>query len=337
MVRRDEKTVNVLFTSVGRRVELLRAFRQAFTTLGLSGRIVALDIDPLAPALRLADTISLVPRLTSPDYIPTLVEICRREAIDLVFPLIDPDIAVLAAHREQLEATGARLAVVSQQACAVTADKWLTTQFFQGLGLPTPASWLPEGLDLAAATFPLFIKPRDGSAAKNTFRVNNRAQLEFFLEYVPNPIVQEYLPGPEITNDVVCDLDGTTLGVVSRQRIEVRSGEVAKGVTIHNSCIIDACVRIARALPATGPVTVQCMMRDGMPHFTEINARLGGGVPLGIAAGVDAPLLLLARAAGLPVQPPQLGTYQTGLYMTRFDDSFVLTEGDRAEVARYRV
>ena len=123
MVRPNEKALNVLFTSVGRRVELLRAFRQAYTTLGLRGRIVALDIDPLAPALRLADTISLVPRLTSPDYIPTLVEICRREAIDLVFPLIDPDVAVLAAHREQIEATGARLAVVSQQACAVTADK----------------------------------------------------------------------------------------------------------------------------------------------------------------------------------------------------------------------
>jgi carbamoyl-phosphate synthase large subunit len=47
--------LNVLFTSAGRRVELLRAFRRAYATLGLDGRVVAVDVDPLAPALSAAD------------------------------------------------------------------------------------------------------------------------------------------------------------------------------------------------------------------------------------------------------------------------------------------
>jgi carbamoyl-phosphate synthase large subunit len=120
---------------------------------------------------------------------------------------------------------------------------------------------------------------------------------------------------------------------VSRERIEVRVGEVAKGVTIRDQRILDACVRIAAALPASGPITVQCFLHDGVPHFTEINARLGGGIPLGIAAGVDAPRLLLAAVAGLPVARPRLGDYRTDLYMTRFDESFMLTAGQRARVA----
>jgi carbamoyl-phosphate synthase large subunit len=44
--------VNLLFVSAGRRVELLRLFRQAYRRLRLDGRIIATDIDPLAPALQ---------------------------------------------------------------------------------------------------------------------------------------------------------------------------------------------------------------------------------------------------------------------------------------------
>jgi carbamoyl-phosphate synthase large subunit len=161
--------------------------------------------------------------------------------------------------------------------------------------------------------------------------------LEFLSDYVPNPIVQEYLPGPEITNDVICDLQGEVLGVVSRRRIEVRWGEVAKGVTVYDPAIVEACVKIARALPAIGPITVQCLLKDGAPHFTEINARLGGGVPLGIAAGADSPRWLLARAAGLPVEIPPLGAYQQGLYLTRFDDAHYLTEDDLAHIPSHSV
>lgn len=333
----------MLFTSAGRRVELLAAFRRAYDALGLAGQMVAVDIDPLAPALQAADRPFIVPRLTAPGYIPALVEICQQEQVSLVFPLIDPDIPVLAAHREALEATGARLAVVSPQAAETTADKWLTQQFFRSLGLPTPRSWLPEELSGAgdarspvfseepdfSPAYPIFIKPRRGSAAKYTFKVNNAEELAFFSRYVPDPIVQEFMPGPEITCDVVCDLDGTLLGVCQRQRIEVRWGEVAKGVTVRDPAILDACARIATALPAVGPITVQCLLKDGVPHFTEINARVGGGLPLAIAAGVDAPTWLLARAAGLPMDIPPLGQYQVGLAMTRFDDSFFLDDAAR--------
>ena len=328
---------NLLFTSVGRRVELLRSFRKAYETLGISGSIVAIDCDPTAPALRSADVTYIVPRLDDPDYIPTLSEILKRHRPATVFPLIDPDIPVLAKHRETLEATGTRLAVVSVAAARIAADKWLTTEFFGELGLAVPRSWLPDELDPATAEYPLFIKPRFGSASQHTFKVEDSRQLEFFRQYVPRPIIQEYLSGPEITNDVICDVDGTVLSVVSRQRIRVRAGEVIVGKTIFEPAITDACVRVAQSLPAVGPITVQCMMRGAVPVMTEINARLGGGLPLGIAAGADSPLWLLAAAANVPIEIPPLGSYRTGLYLSRFDDSLFLTEADCEEMASHRL
>jgi len=76
-----------------------------------------------------------------------------------------------------------------------------------------------------------------------------------------------------------------------------------------------------------GPITVQGLVKDGVVHFTEINARMGGGLPLGIAAGADSPSWLLARAAGVPFEIPPVGSYQQDVYLTRFDESLFLTPG----------
>jgi len=324
--------VNVLFTSVGRRVELLRAYRRAYEALDIQGRIVATDIDPLAPALQVADSVYLVPPIDDPDYIPALKQLIVAEEIDLVFPLLDHDIPALAEHREELEALGATVPVVSAEAAALTRDKWQTSRFFTSLGVPVPQSWIPETLPQENLPFPLFVKPRSGSAGKNTYRVESMEDLRYALGQVRQPVIQEYIPGAEITNDVVCSFEGEVWAVVSRKRIEVRWGEVAKGVTVFDPEIQKYCVDIARGLNARGPITVQCILGDG-PLFTEVNARYGGGHPLSIAAGAASPTWYLAKAAGMIVEPKALGTYQTGLYMTRYDDSFFLDEGEYGQFA----
>ena len=130
--------INVLFTSIGRRVELLRAFHQAYSALGLEGILVGVDVDPLAPALQIVHKGYIVPTVGSEDYVSTLETICRREEIDLVLPLIDPDIAVLSVARPILEATGARVGIVSPTAVAVTADKWRYEPVLSSLGSHDP-------------------------------------------------------------------------------------------------------------------------------------------------------------------------------------------------------
>jgi carbamoyl-phosphate synthase large subunit len=318
--------VNVLFTSVGRRVELLRAFRRAYADLGLGGRIVGVDIDPLAPGLRECDSFFMVPRCDDPSFVPAVVEVCKREEIALLFPLIDPEIPVLAHARDELDA---RAMVLPPEAADTTADKLATAQLFESIGVPTPGR--------SPDDFPVFIKPRFGSAGAHTHKAADTEELEFWLDRVPEPIVEELLPGPEITTDVLCLEDGQVAAICSRQRIEVRTGEVSKGVTVYDETIANHCVAIAEALHARGPITVQCLMKDGEPRFTEVNARFAGGAPLGFAAGVQSPRWLLAHGAGLPLDLPPLGSYEQGLHMTRYDESFFIREEDRAADARRRL
>ena len=316
--------INLLFCSVGRRVELLRDFKQAFEKLGLERHIVAVDLDPLAPALREADCSYLVPPVNSDQYVPTLVQICRQEQIDIVFPYIEPEVAILGSKREPIEETGARLTTVAHESLEIACDKWYTTQLFKELQLPTPDSWLPDNIPLNGLDYPVFIKPRRGSASKDAYRLNSEKELKFFTSYICNPIIQQFVQGTELTTDVMCDLEGNVLTVVSRQRIAVRGGEIVKGVTVYYPDVTEASVKIATALGATGPISVQCILKDGVPYYTEVNARFGGGFPLSVAAGADSPYLLLARTAGIPVEIPPLDSYRTGVYMTRFDQSLFL-------------
>jgi carbamoyl-phosphate synthase large subunit len=304
---------------------LVRAFRNAYASLQLAGRIIAVDIDPLAPALGLADVPVIVPRLDDPGYAPKLLELCREHQISLVFPLIDPDVPVLAKMASELATIGTHVATVAAEHVDTVSDKWETYQFFRKLQVPTPKSWLPGDVDSNELAFPVFVKPRFGSASVHTYAARGPEELRFFQRYVRDAIVQEFLPGPEITSDVVCDQSGTLLGVVSRRRIEVRWGEVAKGVTCFDPIVAAACCRIASVLRPRGPITVQGLVKDDVVYFTEINARMGGGLPLGIAAGADSPRWLLARAAGLPVEIPPVGSYQQDVYLSRFDESLFLS------------
>jgi carbamoyl-phosphate synthase large subunit len=324
--------MNLLFPSSGRRVELLRAFSASISRLG-GGKVVATDIDPLAPTFQIADRTYLVPRIGSEGYVSALIEICRREGIHAVVPLLDADVQILSAHREQVEETGARVLIMDPSAIAIASDKVETSIFFGKLGLDTPRWWTPTDCNLNDLEYPVFIKPRRGAASKDSYKIDDAAALAFYSARIPSLIVQEFIGGAEITTDVISDYGGRVLAIVSRQRIEVRNGEVSKGVTVQVPEIHEACLRISKALPSAGAINIQCIMRGDRPSFTEINARLGGGVPLAIAAGVDVPTLLLAGIAGTHVDQPPLARYEVGLHMTRYDESFVIREAKRATVA----
>ena len=321
--------INVLFTSVGRRVELMQAWKTAFRDNNISGKIFGTDIDPLAPAMQLVDKGFIVARTDSSEYIDQVVKICEIYKIDLVFPLIDPDIPVLAENKASFDEVGTKLVVINKEQVDLAQDKWNTFNFFQSIGLNTPRSWLPsEKVTWDHLKYPVFIKPRSGSASIGAMKVLSSRHLEDRIKNTSDPIIQEYIVGSEITCDVICGLDGKVLSVIQRQRIEVRSGEVSKGKTVFNPDVVDACIKVASSLEGIGPITVQCIIKNKIPYFIEINPRYGGGAPLGIAAGVNSPEWYIKEHLGIPFDVPQLCDYKRNLYMTRYDQTFFLNEED---------
>jgi carbamoyl-phosphate synthase large subunit len=153
--------------------------------------------------------------------------------------------------------------------------------------------------------------------------VRTPEELDFFLHYVPAPIVQEYLEGPEFTIDVFCDFSGKPLSIVPRERAVIRAGVIDRGRTVNDRRLIALAEAACAAVPFAGPINIQCRMRGEQPVIFEINPRFSGGIPLTIQAGADFPAMLLRLAMGRKVEP-SIGAFRNDLWMTSFESSFFL-------------
>ncbi|MCX5653690.1 MAG: ATP-grasp domain-containing protein [Planctomycetota bacterium] len=310
--------LNIMLTCVGRRVALLEAFRRAMADLGVKGRLYGADHSPLAAGFHVADEGLLVPSVGGADYVEALLDLCRKHEIGLVVPLIDWELAVLAAARERFAEAGARLVISSPGVVEICRDKQRTFEFLKARGFGTPEV-IPYEKALSGP-FPLFMKPRYGSSAKDVHYVPDRESLEFYSRGRGDHVIQEFVRGKEHTVDVYAGLDGVPRVAVPRWRLEVRGGEVAKARTVRHPDIIGQSLRLVEALgECRGVVTLQCFLaEDGGIKFIEINPRFGGGVPLAIRAGADFPLWLIEEHLGRkPDIHPE--DWQDGLLMLRYD------------------
>jgi carbamoyl-phosphate synthase large subunit len=328
--RQPDHPLTILVTCVGRRVELLQAFRAAAARLGVPLRLVGLDYDLTAPGLFCVDTPVIVPRVSDPGYIPAVLDAVERHGATALLPTTDTDLLVLAAQREAVAARGCAPLIGSPAVIRTCRDKTATFEFLRQHGVDTPQSWTPEQLAAGPQpAFPVFIKPRTGSASLGTHKINDREELAFYLRHVPDPIVQEFVAGREHTLDVYVGLTGVPRCVVPRARWQVRTGEVSKGVVVKDLEVMQAGRRVVEALGPSvrGLVTLQCIVTaERRIRFIEINPRFGGGAPLGIAAGADYPLWLLQELLG---QTPAVAFdgFRHGVCMLRYDWSVFVPLG----------
>ncbi|MDP1569122.1 MAG: ATP-grasp domain-containing protein [Vicinamibacterales bacterium] len=317
-------SLNVLVTAASRRVPLVAAFQRAVHDLPQGGRVIVTDINPLSPAVRVADRAYRVPLAGDTGYVDALLDICVAERIGLLVPTIDDELPLMAGARPVFEAHGVQVAVSPRTTAEVCNDKRATCAHLRRHGVSAVRTWRPDELP-SPAPFPLFVKPRTGRGGVGAYAARTARELEFFCDYVDDPVVQDLLDGPEYTIDVLCDFEGRPLSVVPRQRAVIRAGVMDRGRTVADPRLIDLGIACARALPFRGAVNLQCRMRDGRPHVFEINARFSGGIPLTIAAGAPFPRMLVDLALGRPVAP-SLGLFTDGLWLTSYESSFYVPD-----------
>ncbi|MGE6538038.1 ATP-grasp domain-containing protein [Bacillus luti] len=318
--------MNILFTSSGRRVTLIKKFKEVFEQVGIKGKIFTADLKETAPTIYFSDKHFIVPRVNEEGYINELLKICRSEMINLIIPLIDTELILMANNSEVFEGIGVKVLVSSMELNKIANNKKYTYNFFVSNNIPTPRVYSDEEIGRKEYQFPLLIKPYDGSSSKGVTKIMNEKELEFFKEYIPNAMIQEYVSGEEYTIDVMVDFYGNIKTIVPRLRIETRAGEVSKGMTKKDIEIITAAETVIKALPnPIGCITLQCFKKgDGQITFIEINPRFGGGIPLSIEAGANFPLWTIEMCQG-EMFTEQDFNWREDLTMLRYDEA-VFTE-----------
>jgi carbamoyl-phosphate synthase large subunit len=318
--------LNILFTSVGRRVSLINSFKKSLKDLCIDGKIIAVDANEDSAARYVSDIHLKLPRVNGFGYIDSLLSVCNKYDVDIIIPLIDTELLVLAKNRKLFEEISVTLLLSSFEDIEICNDKNLTYKFLSSNGFDTPRI-LDKDLLLSHQTFPLFIKPANGSSSINAFEVHNIDELKFFSSYISQPIIQELIRGKEYTIDVFVDFQGKVRSVVPRLRIETRAGEISKGITVKNQFLIKAAKELVEKMyKPLGCITVQCFLtEDNKIKFIEINPRFGGGFPLSYEAGANFPSWILQTYLKQEVKI-KIDGWEDGLKMLRYDEAIFLSK-----------
>lgn len=315
--------MNILFTGVGRRIELLQAFRKAALVLKKNLKIYGADMVGTAPALAYCDHIRKIVAMKDCEYMDNLLRICSNDHIDLLIPTIDTDLLVLSENRQKFGEIGTRVMISAPDKIQICRDKNNTSQFFVDCGLHAPVpvnDWRKY-----KSGYPAFIKPKDGSSSINAFKVENEEELEVYAGLVEDYIIQPFVSGREYTIDIFCDWDGKPVSIVPRERLQVRAGEVLKTRICMDRQMITEAKELCKEFKPCGPMTVQ-LIRDngGTDWFIEINPRYGGGAPLSMKAGARSAETILKLLDGEEVGFQDI--VADGAIYSRFDQSVCIME-----------
>ncbi|HVY69169.1 MAG TPA: ATP-grasp domain-containing protein, partial [Verrucomicrobiae bacterium] len=245
----------------------------------------------------------------------------KGRQIALLVPTIDTELEILAANAGRFAEIGARVVIASPELVGIARDKQATARFFAANNIPSP--WT-ERLDLflqnpGARQFPLFVKPLAGSSSIGAFKAESMEAIRLRVTHPAQYVVQELLAGDEYTVNVFFDRNGAFRCAVPHQRLEVRAGEVSKGVTRRVESLERIAAHLGRVLPgARGPLCFQAFVDcDGNAKVFEINARFGGGYPLAHRAGATFSRWLLEEALGLPASANN--DWRENVTMLRYD------------------
>lgn len=322
------KPMNILISSVGRRAGLVQCFRESLEKLGLRPRVFGVDITRSSPAFHLCDKAWIVGRCTEPGFVDEILNLCQRENVGLVILTIDTELAAYAEARSRFHEAGILVGVSSPETIRICSDKSLTNRWLRTKGFPT-VHQRSAGQVLADGYFPSFpaiAKPRFGSSSVGIRRVGSIGELrQMVTDSTSEYVVEELAPGLEHTVNFYVDGQGHCLCVVPHYRMEVRGGEVSKGVTVKSAALMDLGARLGESLPgAFGALNFQCFVAsNGEIRIFEINGRFGGGYPLVHRAGGRFSQWLVEEAGGLP-SSASFEDWEDDLAMLRYDEAVFL-------------
>lgn len=329
-----EKPFTIMLSASGRRVKLMQHIQESIAELKLPARILATDVLALSAAFQLAQLRQIVPRYREERCLPELLRICRELNVKLIVPTIDPDLIFYTEHQAAFESIGTQIMVASALGVRISNDKVATHQWLVDNGFPTLRQTTVEALKNGEQgwQYPLFAKPRGGSASVGAHVVHNEQELAVYTRD-DEFIAQEIARGLEYTVDVYVDKAGRCRCAVPRLRLETRGGEVVKGMTVRNPLIEETAIRIAETLPgAWGVLNIQMFYDQASQHLAviEINARFGGGYPLTHAAGAPMTRWMLEELTGRELTARN-DQWIDGLVMLRYDDA-VYVSREEADV-----
>lgn len=323
-------SINILILSAGTRNKVVSAFREE---LKGKGQVIATDCSNIGPAIYEADKSYIVPRIDAPSYIDVILDICKKENVTALFSLIDPELSLIAKNYDRFTQIGVTPIVSTYELCETSLDKFRMYDMLQKLGIPTAKCYMdPEvfyaARDMGEVDFPVFVKPRKGSASLGITAVNTPDMLNALTNEYDDLMIQEFMHGQEYGADVYIDMiSGKCTSVFLKKKIKMRAGETDKSVSVINERLFKQIAEFVEKVGYRGMIDIDLFHDEDMGtwYLSEVNPRFGGGYPHAYACGVSFPRMIIKNLEG-EENPVDIGTYEEGIVMMKYNEIMVMRE-----------
>jgi biotin carboxylase len=317
-------------------------------SLRLSGKayyIVGTDSNKWHLELANVDALYRLPRFHEGTYLPRLIEVIKREKIDVVHAQPDVEVLKISQYRDKL---GARTFLPTHKTIALCQNKYAATAMMAASGLPTPGSIAadnsPKSLWEATEIIlknhkKAWVRAIRGAGAKASLPVTNADQAVAWARYwveeqglsYSDFMVSQFLPGREYAFQSLWR-DGELITSAVRERLEYLFGHLSPSGqssspsvarSVHNPAVNVYAIQAIEAIDAK-PNGIFCvdLKEDeaGWPLVTEINAgRFFTTSNFFAVAGSNMPDIYMSLAYGDEIDPdlPPYDAVPADLYWVR--------------------
>lgn len=314
--------MNILILSAGTRNKIVQYF---IKTLNDKGKVIVTDMSNLAPAIYEADKYYIVPKMTAPEYLEVVLDICKKEEINGVLSLIDPELSFLAKNREKFEAIGTTVIGSSYALCEMSLDKFQMYNWLKTHGYRCAKSYIDKDIffadvDAEMITYPVFVKPARGSASISISKVYDRETIELLFAHEDGLMIQEFLDGQEIGADVYIDMvSHEVISIFTKKKLKMRAGETDKAVSFKDEKLFALIEQFVKDAGYNGQIDIDIFDVNGDYYISEVNPRFGGGYPHAFESGADHMKLIVNNLAGKS-NDSLIGQYEDGICMMKYNE-----------------
>lgn len=313
---------NILILSAGTRNKVVQYFKNA---VGISGKVIATDMSEFAPAVYEADKFYKVPRMTAEGYIDVIFDICRKEQINGVLTLIDPELSLLAQHKDEFDALGVTVIGSSYELCERALDKmemykWLCEHGYRCAKSYTNKEDFYADVKAGRITYPVFVKPVRGSASIAISKVNDKETIELLFAHNETLMIQEFMNGQEIGADVYIDMvSGEVVSIFTKKKLVMRAGETDKAISFKDDKLFELIERFVKESGWAGQIDIDIFEVDGAYYISEVNPRFGGGYPHAYECGCDHMKMIVNNLVG-KANENTIGGYEEDICMMKYNE-----------------
>ncbi|MDL4841982.1 ATP-grasp domain-containing protein [Aquibacillus rhizosphaerae] len=333
--------MNILLTSTARRIDFVNFFQDALNDANIEGKIITADPEKNAPSLQAGDENYVIPHQTDSNYMETIFEICKKHNVQCLVPLNDWEVPKIATHKESLEEIGVSVFTPDSEIVDKVRDKGKYRELLKSFNVNAPLSYITiedaeQALENNEVSFPLIVKPRNGSASIGVEIANNLEDMRFAYQHAvqmikdsplddatykkpeDNIIIQDVIDGDKFSLDIFNDLNGNYLACFIRRQLAMRGGDVDRCTTVNTTELLDIARKMGENLSHTGYLNADVYFDGNNYYVIDINPRFGGGYAFSHVAGANIPAAIIALTNGNKVKEDWL-IQTAGIELARHD------------------